>query len=368
MDHDRFDDDPPGAGRRNSPNNQTVCRPVAGAPVPVCSFEELFVQHYSTIRRVCEQTHARGLALFVLQERALVAAGTLLAKAFDINTAVIGRHGFADVFVDGDASLSLRHALVVLHPCRHGEDLRIRVVDLRSSAGFLDERGRSLESVETEGPLFLCCSEQSLMLLPTDLVAPPWPESAHDGWQCIPERVLLRELPPPSGRPRGVGAHPGWAPVAADGRARPSLRQSFIWFFGGPAFAAPSLVAPDEVATAELVVHGPSEVSRMAIGPSALARGVLIGRYERCDGHGLPALASDAISRVHLLVTEVRGAPYAIDLASINGVWCGDQRIRSTPLVSGQALKLADGRVWLEYKLVSPSAGGASDRPEPAPR
>ena len=355
MDHDRFDDGPPPGGRTRAPNNPTVCRPVVSAAPPGCSFEELFIAHYATIRRVCESTRRRGVALFVMQERALVAAGTLMAKAFDINTAVLGRHGVADVSVEGDEGLSLRHAVVVLHPCLGDEELRVRVVDLRSSAGFVDEQGRSLESVETEGPLFLRCSEQSLLLLPTEGAPLPWPDDAHDGWLCIPERVLLRELPPPPGRGRGAGAQAVWDPAAADRRSRPAQRQSFIWFFGGPAFAAPSLVAPDELAKAELIVHGPDDVSRMAIGPSALARGVLIGRYERCDGHGLPALASEAISRVHLLVTEVRGTPYAIDLASINGVWSGEQRIRSTPLVSGQALKLADGRVWLEWRLSATS-------------
>src|SRR5690606_2815318 len=60
------------------------------------------------------------------------------------------------------------------------------------------------------------------------------------------------------------------------------------------------------------------------VGARAIHRGILLGRYERCDVDGSKLLTSESISRVHLLVVEVSDRVYAIDTASTNGTWMAE--------------------------------------------
>jgi hypothetical protein len=84
-------------------------------------------------------------------------------------------------------------------------------------------------------------------------------------------------------------------------------------------------------ATRHLVCEGDEPIGRLEIrsqigaetvvvGAAAADRGVLLGRYERCDVDGLRSLAHARISRVQCLLLRVDGTMYAIDTASTNGM------------------------------------------------
>ncbi|MGH9260076.1 MAG: FHA domain-containing protein, partial [Acidimicrobiales bacterium] len=87
------------------------------------------------------------------------------------------------------------------------------------------------------------------------------------------------------------------------------------------------------------------------LGRTAAARGVLLGRYPRCDGGRLGVLCDPAISRVHALVIEIAGAHYVIDAGSTNGVWIGADRARMARLIPGLTVALAGGIATLEWNL-----------------
>jgi hypothetical protein len=91
---------------------------------------------------------------------------SVAAKTGLANPAILGRHSAADLCIQRDMELSLRHLVVVLHPLRVGDDqVCFRVLDLRSQAGYHDERGhqrRALRApMSAEEPL-LAPDEQPL--------------------------------------------------------------------------------------------------------------------------------------------------------------------------------------------------------------
>jgi hypothetical protein len=59
-----------------------------------------------------------------------------------------------------------------------------------------------------------------------------------------------------------------------------------------------------------------------------VARGILIGRYERCD-LGVP---DATLSRVHVLILEHDGGVWAVDTASTLGIHQGQERARQLRL------------------------------------
>jgi hypothetical protein len=70
-----------------------------------------------------------------------------------------------------------------------------------------------------------------------------------------------------------------------------------------------------------------------------LERGVLIGRYERCQLAG----AAGSLSRVHLVLLLDGGDIWAVDTASLNGTIVEGQRISAIQLDREVELKLPSG-------------------------
>ncbi len=158
-------------------------------------------------------------------------------------------------------------------------------------------------------------------------------------------------------RARLRGGEAGEPPGAEPGvRVRPLVRPprpdpertTLVNSFAGPVF--PSL-EPDasDPARGELRVVSPSGSVALGLGAEAARRGVLLGRYERCDTAGLPVLVDHGLSRVHLLVLEIDGALYGIDTASTNGSWSGQERAGCLPLRAGAPVSLA-GKATVEWR------------------
>ena len=87
--------------------------------------------------------------------------------------------------------------------------------------------------------------------------------------------------------------------------------------------------------------HGrPSACVRLT--PKALASGVLVGRYSRCQLHQEAATSTPLVSRVHLCLLLDETGLWAIDLASRNGSVIDGERFRSRRLGPEAPIELAE--------------------------
>lgn len=327
-------------GKFREDAENTVTRMVPTEEIRVqASFEDLFRCHYDRIRQVCEEFTDPGVVMVAIDLDGVAASAFLAARPDRINVAIVGRHGMTDLYLDGDPTVSLRHMVVLIHPFRQPDDLRFRLLDLRTRLGFVDENGRRLEALEAEGPVFVRCGHYAVFFIPTEDL--PWPDDPLDGWQCIPERVYLDEelAEPDRWERRRLRAR--WQ-VEGDRRAAGTGRTTRIQTFRGPAMAHRRLVLEDETPQGEIRVRSEAGTTSISIGPTAAREGILFGRYDRCDNEGLPLLSHISISRVHLLVVEVGGELYAIDTASTNGVFADGEEMRVEPLGRDRRLVLGE--------------------------
>jgi hypothetical protein len=319
---------------------------LAAIPPPATSFRQLFHDHYPALRGLLDGREAPGLAMLLASPRGVEASGWVPAGDAAVNPLILGRHSSADLLLPADLRVSLRQLALVVHRRRGSGAVPFRVLDLRTSLAFTDENASRLEALEASGPVFLWCGSLGLFLFPTGGGSAAWPRGASEAWSSIPERRFVAATPVSSRR----GPAPGHecrrvAAAAAD----PDLGSTtLVNTFAGPAF--PSF-EPDEsdAPHGELLVASASGRVALRLGGLALSRGVLLGRYDRCDTAGLPILIDPALSRVHLLVLEIDGGLYGIDTASKNGSWVGEGRVQVAPLRPGLRVSLA-GKATVEWR------------------
>lgn len=313
------------------------------------SFRDLFIRNYKVIHHTCTRFSQPGVAIFAIDSFTgkLVGSLCVAAKVGAANSAIIGRHGMTDLYLDGDSGLSLRHLALVLWPLVPSEDVRFRIVDLRTRSAFQDENGRRYESLVAEGPLFIRCGSYVLFFLVTgDQIG--WPDSAKDGWACIPERVYVDSgEAEPDRWQRKRELRQIMRAESSDGRNAITLVHSSP----GPIRAQAQLLIPGEETLGTLRITSRAGIQKLVVGQSAARSGILLGRYSRCDIDGSHILVDESISRVHLLILGVADQLYAIDTASTHGTWIrSDQReIRISPLVAGQEFCLGDDLVQLRW-------------------
>jgi hypothetical protein len=225
--------------------------------------------------RVSRIVHVRGLDMRTLFERSYV--------AFADSCRAVEEPGLAVVAVDAQTGEPAGMAC-----------LRARVD--RHVTAIVGRHDRS------EGPAMLRCAGYAIFALP---VGDPsdWPTSAADAWSMLPERIYHDELVR--------------VPDASVVRPRVELdrHQTLITRIAGPREIGMSLAA--DVMAGRMTVERSSGSVTVNVGTQALRDGVLLGRYERCDGLGVAL--DDSVSRVHLLLVLVGDRLLAIDIASTNG-------------------------------------------------
>jgi hypothetical protein len=322
------------------------------------SFQSLFLLNYEQIRRIGSAFAQPGLAVIAIDSFTARVAGSICiaAKAAKPNLAIVGRHSMADLFLESDPSLSLRHLAVVVEPmsewARHGGDLRYRLLDLRTRLAFEDEDGRTLEGVVAEGPIFVRCGHYALLCLITGDET-DWPSDAEQAWACIPPRVYLDETEAEPDRWRRqrrartpARGHPVSEPGGAIGDRVTRVQRTI-----GPWRLRAELLLEGEPPLGTLRVRATSGSQAITIGGHAASQGILLGRYDRCDASDATVLTDPNISRVHLLLLQVGRGMFAFDVVSTNGTWQAESVANRPALAEGTQHDIDDGFMWREVRI-----------------
>lgn len=273
------------------------------------TYRELIGAHPAAIRNLAEQHPMAGLALLAIdrQDGQIAAKYWIPAHEDRPEALVVGRHTCCDVSLQGDGGLSLRHLLVIIRPLGGKVSPVFRVMDLRTSFGFFDADRHCRQALETEGPTCLQCGRFVLFLFPTG-------------------RGLLREV---THEDTSTGQR-------LQGPHRASLQP-----------ADPGVL----LGRIELSCRG--SVQTITVTRAAAERGILIGRYERCDNDPVTVLDDRGISRVHAAVLLVDGRLYVFDTASYNAMGPpGEKNVRIADLALIPTLQLGDNIAHLTWKSV----------------
>jgi len=293
-----------GAGR----NDMTRVVPLVRLVRP--DLRTLFERTYPAFADRCRAVDEPGVAVVAVDELTGNAMGMacLRARVDRHVTAIVGRHDKCDLYLAGNDRLALRQLAIVLAPVsdwRAGTStVSYRMLDLRTTESMIDEDGRPLRGLRSEGAAMVRCGGYAIFALPlgdpTD-----WPASASDAWSFMPERVYHDEL--------------ARVPDASIVRelVPPRAHITRVTRTAGPRDTGMPLVSCRDVA-GRLLLRGSWGSGAIDVGHQALRDGVLLGRYARCDG-GLGLSGDSSLSRVHALLLLVDERLLAIDVASTNG-------------------------------------------------
>jgi hypothetical protein len=336
-----------GQQRGGGANVPTVCRSAQRDPRqhrlpgrPPRELRELFQIAYGSFAPACRAVTEPGVAIVAVDETSGRPMGMVrvLARVDRHVTAIVGRHDKADLYLDAFDGLALRHLAVIVDPVQswqRGAAIGYRVLDLRTADGFVDERGTTLRGLRGEGPALLRCAGYALFVLPLGDVT-DWPDSPADAWSFLPERIYFDEINAfaegtATALPRALGHH----------------SVAMVRTQGPRDVSAELITGGDQVADLEII--GPDRRIRLRVGAVALREGILVGRYDRCQG-ALADGGDPSLSRVHLLIIEVGDRRLAIDTASTCGTTGADgHRARVVALAGPATLTLAHDTIlrWL---------------------
>jgi hypothetical protein len=302
-----------GQNRSDADNRATLAGQIRIKPPAGDRFAIAKTRAGAVLDGMCAAMTRPGVAIVAVDRNGGV-AGTLSlsGKSDTINAAVIGRHGRCDLYLTDDESLSLRHAIVLVD--EHGG---FRITDLRTGGKMTDAAGRRIDGVAS--------ADNALLGLGDHVIVARARRSADDAG---PMRSPW--LPPMA---IGTGV--------ADTTSGEWVSQGSV-VVGGVTRTGNALLTGTESTRAkiELAHAGAREI--WPVGRRALTNGILLGRYERCDGHGSAILARRGISRVHALMIEIDRAPFVIDLASTNGTWIRERDVRVSRLEGGVTFRMGE--------------------------
>jgi hypothetical protein len=249
--------------------------------------------------------------------------------------AVVGRHTQCGVVLPEDPFVALRQLLVRSIALPAG-GLALRVLDLHTGAGFVLPDGSRRSSIFAEGPIALAVGEYALVALPTeaqgDELPAEMPPPVVDTPAAVREQLKVLAL--------------AMSPYRAN--ARPTNGVSRVTLMPLPVMVG----EPPPQTVARLAHGGAYELTLARSGRSAtvslseeeLARGVIIGRSEKCHSETLRRITDENTSRVHVLVLQEGLVIYAYDLASTQGTYLDGAPVRRVALSdAGTSLTLGRG-------------------------
>jgi hypothetical protein len=307
------------------------------------SFAEVFAAIFPGLAELHASFRKDGVLAVAVWRGEELADYVHIVLAGDPQFALVGRHQRCDLSVSRDPALSLRHAVIAARVA--SGELRLRFLDLLSGSGLVTEDGHRCEALAADGAMFVRLGDYHLFLLPTGTLSPlAWAATAADTWRMIPERIY---------RDNRVAARlPG---AGRGGRvALPSVATRLLEPPGALRPYRPEAGARGTpVADIELRTSSGSE--RYTLHEADLERGMLLGRYDRCQ----LGVADDRMSRIHLLIVRNGEDVWAVDTASTNGTTVAGRSVRSVRL--DERTRLVLGReVSLRWEPVSSPVGGGS--------
>lgn len=290
----------------------------------------MFLDHWNVLDAAARRYTQPGVVFLLVDmvgQRPL-AELWLSLEADGPQVGILGRHSMAELHVPGShGDVALRQLALIARRDAAGR-AELRVIDLRTGVSPLDERGRALEGALTGAPLFLRVHGVGLVGLETP-VGDAWADRPLHALGRLPARRFVDVA-----RPSEVVA-PRPLAVAHGGAQGETLVRSFP----GASSLGMARLDPGETAVGRVHLEvGRAEVN-YPVSERLLERGLLVGRYERCQlalGGEVPSL-----SRVHLLVVRVGDELLAIDTASTNGIEHAGRRARVVSLVGHTRVALS---------------------------
>jgi len=304
-------------GAENEATNYADTREFAR--VVLVDHRSLFNHHQRRLHQILRGYSKPGVAVFALHHGKGLAGHLWLEATGQLRAGAIGRHGQVDLYLADDDELSLRHLLVLVR--RSAGALQVRVVDLATPSGFQAEEGGVLRAVTANGTLVLRAASYSLFVLPTG-EPPPWDLDAADPWLTLPQRAVVAEARVPRSPP----------PI------RQRQRETSVSLVAGPVEPGPGLaLETGEAVEGTLVIASDGAEQALDVGATALARGIILGRYARCASDA--SVATDGVSRVHAVLIAIDEQVHLIDAGSTNGISCrgadGEAEVKCAPVAAG---------------------------------
>lgn len=305
-------------------------RILAAPAEPKTSFAATFKAIFRELLPIYNAFDKDGLLCVAAREGGTIAAYVHLPILSEQGAfGVIGRHECCGLTLK-DEEVSLRHALVRVSRQGLGE-ARVRLIDLGSANTFRTEDGQVCKAVLAEGPLFVYLLGYQLFMFPTGSLSPcKWEPDAEATWSAFPERVYLDQRIPERMNREGRRSAP-----APQGRAR---RQTYMTLLPAAQHLRAKPGAGGHVVGTILLAAENTQIAHR-VSSEDLERGVMIGRYERCQLAG----ASHSLSRVHLVLLLDGGDIWAVDTASLNGTIVDGQKISAIVLDREVELRLPAG-------------------------
>lgn len=235
---------------------------------------------------------------------------------------VVGRHTQCSVSLPEDPFVALRHLLVRSVALPSG-GVALRVFDLHTGVGFFLADGSAQTSVLAEGPVAFSVGDYALVALPSggaggasrdEALPKELPSLDHEGSALAREQLAALEHV--------------MSPYRAN--ARPSMRSSRITRLPMPVMVGeppPQSTATPGRRRYEISLSRRGASASVALTDAELARGVVIGRSEKCVSATLRRVTEMGTSRVHLLVVREGADIHAYDLASTQGTFHGKKPV-----------------------------------------
>ena len=304
-----------------------------------------FIHHYPRLRPLLIASEPPGFLLVCIDPDGSLSWTMLPIHLGQSAHRTVGRHSDCDLRLTGNPMLSLRHLLV---SAWIEDDYRpkLRVLDLGGEIPLRLEDKSHCAGFEADGTILASLEHHSLFFLFDD--GDRWPKDPYEAWERLGSRQAgARDLEGRDG--------------AFERTVRPQIRLlSEPQRQNSPSVTATGTVVVHLDRAADLTDLPPD--SSEAIGflrlpgdrfvrltPADLSRGVLVGRYDRCELGPNRFSDSPTVSRVHLCLALDPTGLWAIDTSSTNGTWCDGEQI--TAMRMGEQTELVLGNETIVWEL-----------------
>jgi len=329
---------------------------------PQLSAREAFSNIYPLLRRTVADGNRRSAVAAAVTQEGQVAAYQVMPSH---STVIVGRHSRCG-FRLTSSHISLRH-LASFFQHEQGDEAAFHLCDLNTGLPFETESGDFSHAVVAEGPLFIKLGGYVLLFIPLSAL-PIWPSQSSEAWRDLPARCT-EDLRTRAGIRGSSRSWPEAVARGSSGNRQQALSlktegsrsrdpegavrlvekedSSRITLVDAPLLLADAVDA--DAAWGTLAVEQPGGIRRHHLSLDQLDRGILVGRYPRCE---IRLGKDERISRVHLLVVRISGQIWVIDTGSTNGIRRGGKRTLTSVMARRDRIRLASTTILRWQQLV----------------